>query len=125
MVPILRLDHDLAHTPAFFHPLADQACQGIVAAPFLFGFFGQLLANAFDLAAVVVCVNFLQIFLQQHRQIFHARHGVVAIEVDVVPMAGCDHDVSTIAAYVYLVEAYAVADQFAAQRIEVMHTTTG
>ena len=115
LVPILRFDHDLAHTPAFFHPLADQARQGIVATAFLLGVFGQLLAYAFDLATVVVHVDFLQIVLHQDRQIFHAGHGIVLIELNVVAMAWCDHDVSTIAPYVDLVEAHAVADQFTAK----------
>ena len=115
LVPILRFDHDLAHTPAFFHPLADQARQGIVATALLFGVFGQLLAYAFDLATVVVHVDFLQIVLQEYGQIFHAGHGIVLIELNVVAMAWCDHDVSTIASYVDLVKAHAVADQFAAE----------
>ena len=65
LVPILCFDHNLAHTPALFHPLTNQACQRIVTTALLFGFFGELLAYAFDLPTVVVDVDFLQIFLQQ------------------------------------------------------------
>ncbi len=115
LVPVLRFDHDLAHTPAFFDPLADQACQRIVATALLFGFFGKLLAYAFDLATVVVHVDFLQIVLQQDGQIFHAGQGVVLIKLHVVAVAGCHHDVPAITADVDLVEAHAVADQFAAK----------
>ena len=125
LVPILRFDHDLAHTPAFFHPLADQARQGIVTTALLLGVFGQLLAYGLDLATVVVHVDFLQVVLQKDGQIFHARHGIVLIKLNVVPVAGCHHDVPAITADVDLVEAHAVADQFAAQRIEVMHTAAG
>ena len=128
MIPVLCFDQHLTQTPTFFDPLADQACEGVVATAFDLRFFCQLFSDRWDLAGIgidrVESTDLSQVITRQQWQFIHRRDAIRLLTFKTIPDRWCDHHIPAIATNVNLVFSYAIAYVVWSKRIEVMRPTS-